>query len=54
MANDAPHGVIVWSPELVMLSEEDGVENTVQLSLIREFGAVGAITVSYRYELFIY
>lgn len=48
VANDAPHGVVVWSPEIVMLDEEDGVNSTVQLTLIREFGAIGAIAVSYR------
>ena len=46
-ANDAPHGVIVWSPDVVMATEEEDVENTVQLTLIREFGSLGAIVISY-------
>ena len=48
-ANDAPHGVVVWSPAVVVATEEEGVENTVELTLVREFGSVGAILISYRY-----
>ncbi len=47
-ANDAPHGVVVWSPPVVVAIENEGVDNTVELTLIREFGSIGAILISYR------
>ena len=47
-ANDAPHGVVVWSPSVVMVTEVEGVDSVVQLTLIREFGSIGAIIISYR------
>ena len=46
-ANDAPHGVVSWSPILVPTTETDGMDNTVQLTLVREFGAIGSIVISY-------
>jgi len=46
-ANDAPHGVVVWSPSVVMVTEEEEVDSVVQLTLIREFGSIGAIIISY-------
>lgn len=46
-ANDDPHGVVTWSPLMVVVEEEDNV----QFTLVREFGTVGAIIVSYRTEM---
>ena len=46
-ANDAPHGVVVWSPPVVMVTEEEGVDSVAQLTLVREFGSIGAIIISY-------
>lgn len=51
LANDDPHGVVTWSPTVVMTEEEEGGSSTVQLTLIREFGAIGAIVVSYTTEI---
>lgn len=50
-ANDDPHGVVTWSPLMVMVEEEEGTDNVVQFTLVREFGTVGAIIVSYRTEM---
>lgn len=50
-ANDNPHGVITWSPTLVMAEEVEGRNNEIQVSLIREFGAIGAIIISYATEV---
>lgn len=46
-ANDDPHGVVTWSPTLVMADEVEGRNNVIQVTLVREFGAIGAIIVSY-------
>ena len=46
-ANDAPHGVITWTPSVVMVTEDEGIDNNVQLSLVREFGAIGAVVITY-------
>ena len=46
-ANDAPHGVVVWSADVVTATEEDGVDSEVTLTLFREFGSIGMIVVSY-------
>ena len=48
-ANDAPHGVIVWSANRVTTTELDAVDSTVRLTILREFGSIGAILISYRY-----
>ena len=47
-ANDAPHGVLVWSASRVLATEEDSVDNSIQLTILREFGSIGAILISYR------
>ena len=47
-ANDAPHGVVVWSAAVVNATEQDGTDTTVQLTLLREFGAIGDIIITYR------
>ncbi len=46
-ASDAPHGVITWSPAVVTVTEEDGLDNVVMLSLVREFGSIGAVVIGY-------
>ena len=48
-ANDAPHGVLVWSTSRVAATEEDAVDSGVELTILREFGSIGAILISYRY-----
>lgn len=48
-ANDAPHGIIVWSATRVAATEEDAVDSAVQLTILREFGSIGAILISYRF-----
>jgi hypothetical protein len=50
-ANDEPHGVVTWSPDMVLAEEEEGRDNVLQLSLVREFGDIGAIIVSYTTEM---
>ena len=47
-ANDAPHGVLVWSASIVSAIEQDSVDSSVQLTILREFGKIGAILISYR------
>lgn len=47
-ANDAPHGVVVWSVSNVSSAEVEGQDSTVSLTLIREFGTIGSIVVSVR------
>ena len=46
-ANDAPHGVVVWSASVVNVTEEEGTDSVVQLTLLREFGSIGAIIITY-------
>ena len=46
-ANDDPHGVIYWSSMMVLVDEEEGINTEVQLILIREFGDIGSIVISY-------
>ena len=46
-ANDAPHGVISWSPTSVTTMETDGMDNTVQLTIVREFGTIGSVVIGY-------
>ena len=48
-ANDAPHGVLVWSATRVQVEEVDAVDNVVQLTILREFGSIGAISITYRF-----
>ena len=48
-ANDAPHGVVVWSASTVPAIEEDAGNSVVQLTILREFGSIGAILITYRY-----
>lgn len=47
-ANDAPHGILVWSADRVEATEQDAVDSVVQLTILREFGSIGAILISYR------
>ena len=46
-ANDDPHGVVGWATANVTAQEEEGSNAVLQLSLIREFGDIGAIVISY-------
>ena len=46
-ANDAPHGVISWSPTSVVTMETDGMDSTVQLTIVREFGTIGSVVIGY-------
>ena len=50
-ANDEPHGIVTWSVGVVSVEEMEEVENVVQLSVLREFGAVGALVISYTTEM---
>lgn len=46
-ANDNPHGVISWKQALV-ISQEDGPTNvTLSVYIMRQFGLIGDIVVSY-------
>ena len=47
-ANDAPHGVVIWSVSNVSSAEVEGQNSTISLTLIREFGTIGNIVVSVR------
>lgn len=47
-ANDAPHGVVIWSSNTSLVDEVEGMNSAVTLSLVREFGTIGDILVSYR------
>ena len=49
LANDEPHGVVRWSPGSVNSTaiETEGSNNVINLMVIREFGTVGDIIVSY-------
>lgn len=46
-ANDDPHGVISWFPVMVLVDEQEGSNNVLQLIIVREFGAVGAVIISF-------
>lgn len=46
-ANDAPHGVILWSANASTTAEVEGANSQVNLSIIREFGTIGDVVVSY-------
>ena len=46
-ANDNPHGLISWKEALV-ISQEDGPRNvTLSVYIMRQFGLIGDIAVSY-------
>ena len=46
-ANDNPHGLISWKQALV-ISQEDGPKNvTLSVYIMRQFGLIGDIVVSY-------
>ena len=47
-ANDAPHGVLVWSTDRVAATEQNDSDSVMQLTILREFGSIGAILISYR------
>ena len=47
-ANDAPHGILVWSADRVAATEQDAVDSVVELTILREFGSIGSILISYR------
>ena len=47
IANDFPHGQIRWASSVVMI-EEPNVTMEIELTLIRESGAIGDIIISYR------
>ena len=46
-ASDFPHGVVSWMPAVVMTTEVEGADSTVTLTLVREFGSIGAIVIGY-------
>ena len=46
-ASDFPHGVISWVSPVVMATEVEGMDSTVTLTLVREFGSIGAIVIAY-------
>ena len=48
LANDFPHGQIRWASSLVTTAEPNTTAE-VELTLIRESGAIGDIIVTYRY-----
>lgn len=51
-ANDVPHGEVGWAAAVVMaVEEEEGENGNVQLLLVREFGAIGVIIISYSVEM---
>lgn len=46
-ANDDPHGVIAWFPVTVLVDEQEGTDYELQLMLIRLFGDIGVVVISY-------
>lgn len=46
-ANDNPHGVFVWSVNVVDVEEVDS-DKVITLYILREFGTIGAVAVNYR------
>ena len=48
-ANDDPHGVFVWSFNHIEVEEEE-LDSTVLLYILREFGTIGAVAINYRYH----
>lgn len=53
VANDFPHGQIRWAPSVIMI-EEPNATMEVELTLIRESGAIGDIIISYRWAYIVY
>ncbi len=52
LANDEPHGVLTWgAPGMITVAELEGSSNVVSLSVLREFGTVGAIVVGYSTDI---
>ena len=47
LANDEPHGVFTWATTTATATELESVSNDVQVTIVREFGAVGAVEVSF-------
>ena len=48
-ANDAPHGVFVWSVNVTEVEEEEGIDVIMTLTILREFGTIGDVSVNYMY-----
>ena len=48
-ANDAPHGVFVWSVNVTEVEEEEGIDVIMTLAILREFGTIGDVSVNYMY-----
>ena len=45
-ANDDPHGVVVWLVNVTEVEETEG-NNIVSLTLLREFGSIGDISINF-------
>ena len=50
-ANDDPHGVVMWSSTSIIADELEGGNNVIEVAFIREFGAIGAVIISYATEM---
>lgn len=46
-ANDAPHGVVMWTVNSTDTPEVDEMDTVIELSIVREFGTIGDIVISY-------
>ena len=46
-ANDAPHGVVSWAVNTTNTAELEGVDSMIELVIVREFGTIGDIIISY-------
>ena len=47
LANDDPHGVITWASTTAIATETESDSNDVLLTIVREFGVVGTVEVSF-------
>lgn len=47
LANDEPHGVFTWATSTTTATEVESDSNDVRVTIVREFGAVGAVEVSF-------
>lgn len=47
LANDDPHGVFTWATTTTTATELESGSNDVQVTIVREFGVVGAVEVSF-------
>ena len=47
LANDSPHGVVMWEKTVVLTGEPDGSDGTVPLQVVRRQGSRGHITIHY-------